>query len=114
MRWREWLEVGAGIEPLAAFADDGGAALVGDGRRFYLGCWPDEALLASTLRHLLGDRARLPLLDLPPEVRLRSRGGLRFAFNYGDTTWARPPSAGSGRSLLGGDPVAPRDLACAG
>jgi beta-galactosidase len=106
-RWREWLETDL---PVLAGSADGGPALVGDGRRFYLGCWPEADLLGAVLRRLL-NLASLDLLDLPAAVRLRRRGDLAFAFNYGDTPWACPaPSRAS--FLLGDATVAPRDLAC--
>jgi beta-galactosidase len=106
-RWREWVETEADV--LARFAD-GGPALVRSGHALYLAAWPDATLLAATMRHVIG-AAGLPLLDLPAGVRLRRRGDLIFAFNYGPSAWTAPqPDAG--RYRLGGPLVAPRSLSC--
>ena len=105
-RWREWLVTGLPVR--ASFAD-GAPALVHAGHRFYLACWPDEHLLAATLRLLLVDHAGLSTVELPPHVRLRRRGDLTFAFNYGPHAWDGPPGADY---RLGGPSVAPQDLAC--
>jgi beta-galactosidase len=107
-RWREWLETD--LPALARFAD-GTPALVGDKGRFYLAGWPDEALLHGVVADLLGRVAGLPLTELPDEVRLRRRGDLTFAFNYGDTEWTAPVPD-TGRYLLGGPVVAPQGVAC--
>ena len=107
IRWREWVETTG--TPLARFAD-GGPAAIEAGARVYLAGWPDAALLASAMRHVLA-RAGLQATGLPPSVRLRRRGGLLFAFNYGPDPWA-PPSPPPGTLLLGGMPVAPQDVAC--
>ncbi len=105
-RWREWIEGEA--EALARF-DDGAPAVLRNGRAIYVAGWPDAALLAQVMRHA-ADAAGLACLDLPASVRLRRRGRLRFAFNYGDTPWTAPDAAAT--YLLGGPVVAPRNLAC--
>jgi beta-galactosidase len=108
-RWREWLESEADV--LARFAD-GGPAFVRAGRVHYLGAWPDADLLGAVMRHTLA-ASGLELLDLPPGVRIRRRGGLTFAFNYGPDPWSAPePDAG--RYRLGGPLLAPQSLACWG
>ena len=58
----------------------------------------------STLRLVLGERAGLPLADLPEQIRLRHRGNIIFAFNYGPDTWTDP----DGR-IVGGATVNPFD-----
>ena len=108
VRWREFIE--SDLEPSARFAD-GGGALWTQGNRHYLGCWPDFPLLQSVFVHLLGDQAKLPLYDLPETIRLRRRGGLTFAFNYGDEPWTAPIPADM-PILLGDRNVQPHDLAC--
>ena len=100
-RWREVIETRA--ETLAAFAD-GGPALVVYDHYLYLACWPDAGALGS-LMALLCRRAGLSTIELPSEVRLRRRGDLIFAFNYGDTPW---PAPFSGELLIGAPSVAPR------
>jgi beta-galactosidase len=105
-RWREWLTTE--LPALASFAD-GTPALVQAGSRYYLGCWPDEDLVAATLQHLLVRHAGLIATLLPAHVRLRRRGDLTFAFNYGPEPWQCPADADY---LLGGPNLAPQDLAC--
>ena len=100
-RWREVLETRA--ETLAAFAD-GAPALVASGNHHYLACWPDAAALGR-LMALLCRKAGLLTIELPAEVRLRRRGDLTFAFNYGEKPWPAPLS---GELLIGTPSVAPR------
>ncbi len=100
-RWREWAEPNDGTEALARF-DDGTPALLRAGRAHYVAGWPDAALLNATMRQVL-DAAGLALMDLPPGVRLRRRGNLIFAFNYGPEPWITPDLGG----LVLGGPVVP-------
>jgi beta-galactosidase len=106
VRWREWIETA--LPALARFAD-GTPALVQAGSRFYLGCWPNADLLAAVLELLLVGRAGLAVERLPEPVRLRRRGELAFAFNYGPDSWACPAAD---RVLGSGPALAPRDVAC--
>jgi beta-galactosidase len=85
LRWREWVDTSC--ESLARFSD-GTSALVRHGTRYYLAAWPDADLLKSTLRIVLADGAGLSLTGLPENIRFRSRGGRRFAFNYGPDSWS--------------------------
>ena len=113
-RWREWLEPlqGAAIAEPAWFTDEPRhPALAEAGRAFYLAAWPDAELLARTMRYVLGGAAKLPLLDLPPGVRLRWRGDWCFALNRGGTPW-RAPVADEARYVLGGPLVPPQGVAC--
>jgi beta-galactosidase len=105
-RWREW--VTTELPALGTF-DDGTPALVQAGSRYYLACWPDQDLLAATLEHLLDRHAGLARTPLPPQVRLRRRGDLTFAFNYGPKPWQGPADADY---LLGQPSLAAQDLAC--
>ncbi len=84
VRWRETLDV-LDAETLARF-ENGDAALVAAGNHHYLACWPDEKLLNSVVK-LVTTKARLTTLPLPEGVRLRRRGNLLFAFNYGNEPW---------------------------
>ena len=105
-RWRERLTTE--LPALASF-DDGAPALVQAGSRHYLACWPDQDLLAAILEYLLVRLAGLSATALPPHVRLRRRGDLTFAFNYGPEPWQCPVD---GDYLLGSPSLAPQDLAC--
>jgi beta-galactosidase len=105
-RWREWLRTG--LPALARFAD-GSPALVHAGRRYYLACWPDAELLAGVLELLLVGEATLAVTRLPPHVRLRRRGDLTFAFNYGPDAWEGPAT---GRIVGAGPAVPAQDVGC--
>ncbi len=102
-RWREFMETRA--ETLATFSD-GAPAFIASNNHLYLACWPDAAALGS-LMALLCRKAALPTIELPAEVRLRRRGDLTFAFNYGETPW---PAPFSGSPLIGTQSVAPRGV----
>jgi beta-galactosidase len=100
-RWREVVETHA--ETLATFAD-GAPALVVNHNYFYLACWPNAEALGM-LMALLCQKAGLSTIELPAEVRLRRRGDLTFAFNYGHAPW---PAPFGGEPLIGASSVAPR------
>ena len=102
-RWREQVETRA--ETLAIFADGAPALIVKD-NYMYLACWADVGALGM-LMALLCRKAGLSTIDLPAEVRLRCRGDLTFAFNYGETPWRAPFSD---EPLLGEPEVIPRDF----
>ncbi len=97
MRWREYVEGDAAI--LARFANND-AALTAKNNHHYLACWPDVNLLQSTIA-LLAKKAKLKTTNLPDYIRLRHRGNLSFAFNYGVENWDLPASA----DLMLGDRV---------
>lgn len=86
IRWREYVETGATV--LARF-ENGDAALIGSRNYHYLACWPDEALLVASIE-ALAKKAALPVWHLPAHIRLRKRGPLTFAFNYGPDSWDCP------------------------
>jgi beta-galactosidase len=100
-RWREAVETRA--ETLATFAD-GAPALVVNENFLYLACWPNTEALGM-LMALLCRKAGLSTIELPAEVRLRRRGDLTFAFNYGETPW---PAPFGGEPLIGAPRVVPR------
>jgi beta-galactosidase len=104
--WRERLETD--LEPMACFAG-GGAAVVGHERCRYLGFWPDEAFLLDYLAAEL-TAAGLSPQRLPADLRLRRRGALTFAFNYGSAPVAAPAPADA-RFVLGGAEIGAHDLA---
>ena len=103
-RWREHVETKAEI--VARF-DDGKPAVISAGRHAYVAGWPDRELLGSLMKWV-ASAAGLVTLDLPEAVRLRRRGDLTFAFNYGDASWQPPVRSGF---LLGGPSVGPQDVA---
>jgi beta-galactosidase len=104
VRWREWIDTGS--EVAARFAD-GSPAVVVAGRHVYCGGWPDAKLLLCLVRWR-AEAAGLAHVDLPEAVRLRRRGDITFAFNYGDEPWLAPAN---GKYILGGPRVGPQDVA---
>ena len=106
-RWREFIETDATVVARCA---DGRPAIIAADRRFYVAGWPDPALLTSIMAHSAG-LAGLPVAALPPGVRLRRRGGLRFAFNYGPEPWALAVPEETD-FLLGARILAAQDVAC--
>jgi beta-galactosidase len=104
-RWREFAE-NQGAELLASF-EDGWPALTAAGPHHYLACWPDAELLGAVMK-LMCARAGIATIELPAHVRLRRRGPLLFAFNYGEDSWTLPGASGP---LLGRAAVPPQDVA---
>jgi beta-galactosidase len=102
-RWREQVQTRA--ETLATYGD-GAPALVAKDNYHYLACWPDAGAIAMFME-LLCEKAGLATIELPTEVRLRRRGSLTFAFNYGQTPWRAPFS---NEPLLGEPEVMPRNF----
>jgi beta-galactosidase len=103
-RWREALDV-ADAHVVARF-DDGSAALTGAGNHHYLACWPDMALLDSVIQYAT-QKAGLETIALPEGIRLRRRGPLLFALNYGNVAWSLPFE---GQLLLGEQSVGPQQV----
>ena len=81
VKWQEYLMPGAEVEILTQ-AEGGEAALLRQGRAFYLAGQPNFALAQDITRKLLR-AAGLNALDLPQDIRVRDNGGLRYVFNYG-------------------------------
>ena len=104
IRWREYVEAN-GAKVLATFAK-GDPALTRHGKHVYLACWPDEALLTAVIGRL-ADAAKLETVPLPDTIRLRRRGGLTFAFNYGNAPWTAPAL---GRLVLGAQVMPPQSV----
>ena len=104
--WREILETG--LTPLAQFADGGAAWVAKDGWH-YLATWPEPELMD----HIVGamaDEAGLALQRPEEGVRLRTRDGVRFAFNFAPEVRATPAPVGT-TFLLGGDQLPPAGVA---
>ena len=56
---------------------------------------------------MLAKAAKLDTTPVPEGVRLRRRGDLTFAFNYGNEPWAAPSF---GRLVLGEQTVGPQSV----
>lgn len=81
-RWRETLSLGPRVHVDACFAD-GSPAVARQGRTRYLAGWFAPALQRRVLERAAQD-AGLATARLPDDVRVRRRGDLLMAFNYGD------------------------------
>ncbi len=102
-RWHEVLETKAEI--LARF-ENGEAALVANNNHHYMACWPDHKLLTATIT-MLAKKAKLEIQVLPEGVRLRRRGNLHFAFNYG----TKPQKINmKGKPIIGSAMLAPQGV----
>lgn len=79
---RIWLEhVETALAPVAS-RENGGGFLYRHERVLYLTTVPDHGFLAALFRSLLSETG-VPSTPLDPDIRLRRRGELVYAFNYG-------------------------------
>jgi len=106
-RWREDLQERGTVDIHARFRD-GAPALVSSGSKAYLAGWLEGKGLGSLLRWCV-DQAGIQSLDLPADIRLRRRGPLTFAFNYGGEAWRVPETLGP--LVLGGPDLEPGGVA---
>ena len=86
LKWRDHVDMDAapGVDVLAA-CDDGVPALVRRGRVTMATACFDRALLRAIIARCARD-AGVSVRALPEGVRLRRRGRVTFAFNYGDAS----------------------------
>ena len=104
--WREVLDTA--LPPLATF-DDGLPAWVCCQTWHYLATWPEGPLMDAVIAKLAREAGLNPGA-MDEGVRVRSRAGLRFAFNF--TPEDRPTPAPRGaRYVLGGPVLAPAGVA---
>jgi beta-galactosidase len=103
-RWIEHVESDA--KPLAKF-ENGWGAFFAAGNAHYLACWADEKLLGSVMKHVVA-AAKLKSIALPEGVRLRRRGSMIVAVNYGSKNWSLPRGA---KLLLGAKILRPQEVA---
>ncbi len=107
--WREFLVGTEGLD-VRLRTQDGEPALVGSGTLSYLAAWPDADLAVSILR-AAAERAGLPVLDLPPGLRVRRSGGLVHCFNYDEAPVHLPDYGLSGEPVLGTHDLPPSGVA---
>jgi beta-galactosidase len=105
-RWRETIETD--LVPAARFSD-GYGALFKHGRHCYLAAWPESDLCRAVMAELCTE-AGIALIGLDDGLRLRRRGNLQFAFNYGPNPVQVPAPEQAG-FILGGANIAPGDVA---
>lgn len=106
--WREEIEL-TGEAQVLATQDDGGPAIVRSGKTIYVGSLSDRRFLTDFLESLCAE-AGVTTQGLEADVRVRRRGGLTFAFNYGAQPVAAPAPENA-RFVIGGATIGPRDLA---
>ncbi len=96
--WRETLEV-LGGEVIATY-EDGAPAAVRSGRTSYLATLTDDAFLTACFGDLCTE-AGIATQILPDTLRIKRRGDLSFAFNFGDTP-VQAPAPDDARYVIGG------------
>ncbi len=103
--WREAIETD--LEPLAVFAE-GGPAWVRRGAWHYLATWPETPLWDAVMGRLAGE-AGLTAHDLEEGLRLRTRDGIVFAFNFAPEA-RQAPAPRDAAFVLGTRDLAPGGL----
>lgn len=106
-RWRESIDPGD-CSVLASY-EDGAPALVRHGRAHYLATLTDDACLAALFTSLCTE-AGIAITPVSGGLRLRRRGNLTFAINYGDNA-VTAPAPDDADFILGSRSIDPRDLA---
>jgi beta-galactosidase len=104
--WAETIEA-AGCDVLATFAA-GTPALVRRGKRHYLGAWPSRELALDLAQKILSDEGLATTL-LPDDVRVRRRGPITFAFNFGSDS-QRTTADANASYLLGAQTISAHNL----
>jgi beta-galactosidase len=89
--WREHIETSDGLDVLARF-DDAWPAIVAANNVRYATAWFDAPLHRALLERAARD-AGLDITALPPGVRVRRRGDVTFAFNFGEHSVDAPAPA---------------------
>ena len=105
--WRESLDPGS-ARVLATY-EDGSPALVRHGRAHYLATLTDDDFLTAFFTSLCAE-ADIAVTPLSGSLRLRRRGNLTFAINYGATTAIAPAPDGA-NFILGSRSIDAHDLA---
>jgi beta-galactosidase len=105
--WRESID--AGEAEVLATREDGRPGLVRHGNAHYLTTLIDDAGFDALLQRLAG-QAGLVAKPLAGSLRLRRRGDLMFAINYGPEP-ATAPAPAQAEFLLGSRTIPPHDLA---
>jgi beta-galactosidase len=110
---RRWLEHVESDLPPRATTRAGAGVWFSKGRAHYLSCWPAPSLLDAVLREVAA-AAGLAVRDLGADLRLRRRGGVTFAVNYGPDAIDLAAAGGPGGEdayLLGGPRLEPAGVA---
>jgi beta-galactosidase len=105
--WTETLEAAESVDVMARFSD-GAPALVRSDSRFYLAAWPSRELASDIAQHVL-TLAGVESVLLNDDMRIRRRGRITFAFNYGNDSLDAPALA-TGECVLGAQSVGAHNL----
>lgn len=77
-----WIETIEGSAEIIEQCHDGNAILLRHNNIYYLTAWPDAALLHNIIMDIAKETQLSPVI-LPDSLRIRRKGGLTYAFNYG-------------------------------
>ena len=109
----KWLEhIETELVPLARTAS-GLGFWYRHGKFQYLGAWPSADLIDAVVT-TAAEAAGLPLLKLPDDIRIRRRGEIMFAINYGPETIDLSsclPAVATADFIVGGCLLAPAGVA---
>jgi beta-galactosidase len=83
-------------------------ALVRQGKRHYLAAWPSRELAIDLAQKILSDEGVAATL-LHEDVRVRRRGNVTFAFNFGSDSQQTTADANASY-LLGGQTISAHNL----
>ncbi len=104
--WRETIEPGPCT--VLGHYEDGAPAMVRHGKVHYLATLVEDAALDVIIAAMVAE-AGIETTPVTGSLRIRRRGHLTFAINYGAQT-AEAPAPDGAEFLLGSRTVAPRDL----
>ena len=104
--WAEHLEAD-GADVVARFGDEA-PAIVRKNKRLYVAAWPTRELAMDVAQSVLNDAA-VATVALPEDVRVRRRGGVTFAFNFGNDSTTAPAPAHA-RYVLGAQSIGAHNL----
>jgi beta-galactosidase len=105
--WSERMELSTGAN-VQGNSSEGEPVIVESKGRYYIGVWPTRELASDVVSHVL-EEAGISATRLEEDVRIRRRGGITFAFNFGIDSCPTPAPAGA-HYVLGGQTISPRNL----
>jgi beta-galactosidase len=104
--WAETVE-STSADVLGEFAS-GSPALVRKANRFYLAVWPARELASDVVQRVL-DESGVATIALPDNVRVRRRGDVTFAFNFGSDSLTAPGDVNA-KYVLGAHSIGAHNL----
>ncbi|NOT41077.1 MAG: beta-galactosidase [Alphaproteobacteria bacterium] len=105
----QWVEtVESGNLDVAGRFTNGSPALVRETNRFYLAAWPTRELASDVVQRVL-DESGVVSMTLPLDLRVRRRGDVTFAFNFGGDSQTAPSDVNA-KYLLGAQSIGAHNL----